>query len=747
MSIEPGFEQGIISELQQRAEGWALRLGEEIATLRSKCEESFESFGTTVIAQLESGVQEAAERQRELLLGIGEQLALESGLEKEKEAARASREARWREKWRVALREIRCASSQREILGRLLDAAALLSDKVWLLVARKGTVIGWDARGLDEYRLGRFQQFASSCGDGDIFQSAAKGTMAVSSSQAEEGMPLFSEDCLGAVDRILIAPLLVFNSASAYLCLDGGSLNESEAHISDEIETVLAMASLWLENMTLRKSLGLSPLPTPAAQPAQVAAEAPLAAAEIEEAEAEVPAVEEAAVEAAEAVAEEETGFAELPGEAAVPEPEAVFAPEPSFPAEERKPEPELDMELPAEPEETEAEEAAPVELKPEPVMDFELPTAVEEPPPVEMKPEPVVDFEIPVETEEAIPVELRPEPVTDFELPAETAEPFPVELKPEPVMDFEFPAAEEAPPSLEMRPEPVLDMELPSEQVVEGSATVEMMREPMEALEFPLGEAEAVAPPPRFEEYEEEEETRKHLPPADMGSFSIQDVEAAAAPMFPVETSEPAPVPPVLDEFLVEPEEIVVPEPAPSAPAFVPEPSPIILEPAAPVSQPQLEADEFFLEEKPLDEILLEDKAAEEKIQNTVFGQTPFAAPPPPAPAPAPEPPKPPAAAPPLWSNPEEERLHVDAKRFARLLVSEIKLYNEEAVAEGRIDSNLYSRLRRDVDRSREMYDKRVSPTVAIKIDYFHEELVRILGEGEASRMGAEYPGPQIVA
>jgi hypothetical protein len=93
----------------------------------------------------------------------------------------------------------------------------------------------------------------------------------------------------------------------------------------------------------------------------------------------------------------------------------------------------------------------------------------------------------------------------------------------------------------------------------------------------------------------------------------------------------------------------------------------------------------------------------------------------------------------------PEEERLHSDAKRFARLLVAEIKLYNEHHVAEGRENQDLYLRLKRDIDRSREMYEKRVSPNVSRKIDYFHDEVIRILGDNDRSTLGSDYPGPRV--
>ena len=97
--------------------------------------------------------------------------------------------------------------------------------------------------------------------------------------------------------------------------------------------------------------------------------------------------------------------------------------------------------------------------------------------------------------------------------------------------------------------------------------------------------------------------------------------------------------------------------------------------------------------------------------------------------------------------SSDEERRLHNDARRFARLLISEIKLYNEQKVAEGRSQSDLYDRLREYIDRSREMYDKRVRAEVAARYDYFHGELVNTLAEGDVSKLGSNYPGATVTA
>lgn len=91
----------------------------------------------------------------------------------------------------------------------------------------------------------------------------------------------------------------------------------------------------------------------------------------------------------------------------------------------------------------------------------------------------------------------------------------------------------------------------------------------------------------------------------------------------------------------------------------------------------------------------------------------------------------------------PEEDRkMHNNARRFARLLVSEIKLYNEQKVLEGRESGDLYDRLREAIDRSREMYEKRVEPSVAMKFDYFHYEILNDLAAGDTNKLGTSYPG-----
>jgi hypothetical protein len=83
------------------------------------------------------------------------------------------------------------------------------------------------------------------------------------------------------------------------------------------------------------------------------------------------------------------------------------------------------------------------------------------------------------------------------------------------------------------------------------------------------------------------------------------------------------------------------------------------------------------------------------------------------------------------------DDELHEKARRLARLLVSEIKLYNEEQVEEGRRNKNIYDRLKEDIDRSRQMYEDRVDERVRNTNDYFYQELVRTLAAGDSQALG----------
>jgi hypothetical protein len=87
-----------------------------------------------------------------------------------------------------------------------------------------------------------------------------------------------------------------------------------------------------------------------------------------------------------------------------------------------------------------------------------------------------------------------------------------------------------------------------------------------------------------------------------------------------------------------------------------------------------------------------------------------------------------------------EDQDIHRKAQRFARLLVDEVKLYNQAKVAEGRKHKDLYDRLKEAIEKSRSTFQKRYGNTVAASGDYFQHELVRSLAEDDVSIMGANF-------
>jgi hypothetical protein len=116
------------------------------------------------------------------------------------------------------------------------------------------------------------------------------------------------------------------------------------------------------------------------------------------------------------------------------------------------------------------------------------------------------------------------------------------------------------------------------------------------------------------------------------------------------------------------------------------------------------------------------------------------YSAPPEAVTPPASQPAPPPVAAP-APGGAASNDVHAKAKRFAKLLVEEIQLYNQVKVAEGRSKRDLYERLRPDIEKSRAAYQKRYGAVIP-DIDYFSEELVRILAGNDRTLLGSSFPG-----
>jgi hypothetical protein len=95
------------------------------------------------------------------------------------------------------------------------------------------------------------------------------------------------------------------------------------------------------------------------------------------------------------------------------------------------------------------------------------------------------------------------------------------------------------------------------------------------------------------------------------------------------------------------------------------------------------------------------------------------------------------PPAAPPVPGTSSSDDEEQSAKRYARLLISEIKLYNEASVRAGREQRDLLKRLQPEVERARRLYEQRVPATLRARAQHFDQELVQTLAGGDALLLG----------
>jgi hypothetical protein len=99
----------------------------------------------------------------------------------------------------------------------------------------------------------------------------------------------------------------------------------------------------------------------------------------------------------------------------------------------------------------------------------------------------------------------------------------------------------------------------------------------------------------------------------------------------------------------------------------------------------------------------------------------------------------------PPEWSTlgKQEQELHLLARRFARVQVAEIRLYQPARVEKGRSLRRLYAELRPEIDETRETFRQKFMLASPTMVDYFHLELLRSLAHDNVAVLGRDYPGP----
>jgi predicted Zn finger-like uncharacterized protein len=77
-------------------------------------------------------------------------------------------------------------------------------------------------------------------------------------------------------------------------------------------------------------------------------------------------------------------------------------------------------------------------------------------------------------------------------------------------------------------------------------------------------------------------------------------------------------------------------------------------------------------------------------------------------------------------------------AKRFARIIVSDIALYNQEAVVKGIRNGTFFELLKNDIQEGRELYEKRVPPGIRRKKDYYQEAFDNFIAAAEKKTRGS---------
>ena len=73
----------------------------------------------------------------------------------------------------------------------------------------------------------------------------------------------------------------------------------------------------------------------------------------------------------------------------------------------------------------------------------------------------------------------------------------------------------------------------------------------------------------------------------------------------------------------------------------------------------------------------------------------------------------------------------HERAKRMARLIVSDLVLYNKDRIAEGIRNDTLFEVLEQELKEGKAYYEKNVDPKIRAESDYFSQAIVDILIKG----------------
>jgi hypothetical protein len=104
-------------------------------------------------------------------------------------------------------------------------------------------------------------------------------------------------------------------------------------------------------------------------------------------------------------------------------------------------------------------------------------------------------------------------------------------------------------------------------------------------------------------------------------------------------------------------------------------------------------------------------------------------------------------APAPRAWEElgVEDQKLHLQAQRTARVRVAEMRLYHEDQVRDGAARGDIYTALRNEIDAVRDEFLKAYLSKSSTMVDYLHLEILHSLAHDDDRALGHNYPGPMV--
>jgi hypothetical protein len=98
-------------------------------------------------------------------------------------------------------------------------------------------------------------------------------------------------------------------------------------------------------------------------------------------------------------------------------------------------------------------------------------------------------------------------------------------------------------------------------------------------------------------------------------------------------------------------------------------------------------------------------------------------------------------------WNDlsPEDQKLHLQAQRMARVKVAELRLYHADRMRDGLGSGDVYGALRAEIDAARNAFLQAFLSKSSTMVDYLHLELLRSIAHDDDRLLGENYPGPMV--